>query len=376
MIHPSSFMERDSHPEAIYELLEIKVDRALIGTRSASFLLGFSSLTHVLSIATIVEEAAETVKYALGLPTTSRGRSSSHNSKNKEFTTFVERVLDTAEVSITDILVTLVYMRRARAHLSIETEEWALHRVFLGALVLAHKVCRNGFIVSFLGSQNAYSGFFQHSNDSTLRNVSWSYATDIFGARDIGRMEREFLDVLDYELSVTEAELLDLHETLVSSQSSQQSTQLHPYFHTSALERAPRPQGGVQMFRTRRIVDDEEDEEEQEDGSVSSGYFYYEDEVPTTPILDEVNESDEQTKVGAKSSVPSSPETPTSSESPLEHSTAATSVFSYNPHVVSKPISGEDDDAQRSVIARALWLAGHQLISTLPTAFPQIAVSA
>jgi hypothetical protein len=28
-------------------------------------------------------------------------------------------------------------------------------------------------------------------------------------------MEREFLDVLDYELSVSEAELLDLHETLV-----------------------------------------------------------------------------------------------------------------------------------------------------------------
>ena len=51
-------------------------------------------------------------------------------------------MLDAAEVSITDILVTFVYMRRARAHLAIETEEWALHRVFLGALVLAHKVSR------------------------------------------------------------------------------------------------------------------------------------------------------------------------------------------------------------------------------------------
>ena len=138
-------MERDSHPEAIYELLEMKVDRTLIGTWSTSFLLGFSSLTCVLSIATIVEEAAETVNHALGFPTTSRGRSSSRTSKDKEFTTFVERVLDTAEVSITDVLVTLVYMRRARAHLSIETEEWALHRVFLGALVLAHKVSRSGF---------------------------------------------------------------------------------------------------------------------------------------------------------------------------------------------------------------------------------------
>lgn len=107
---------------------------------SASLLVCFSSLTRVFSIATIVEESTETVNYALGLPTTSRGRSSARTTKNKEFTKFVERVLDTAEVSITDILVTFVYMRRARAHLAIETEEWALHRVFLGALILAHKV--------------------------------------------------------------------------------------------------------------------------------------------------------------------------------------------------------------------------------------------
>jgi len=112
-------------------------------------LSAFSSLTRVLAIATIVEESTETVNYALGLPTTSRGRSSTRATKNKEFTKFVERVLETAEVSITDILVTLVYMRRARAHLSIETEDWALHRVFLGALVLAHKVSQNRFIVLF-----------------------------------------------------------------------------------------------------------------------------------------------------------------------------------------------------------------------------------
>jgi len=158
MIHPSSFVERDSHPEAIYELLEIKVDRALIGTRSPSSLLGLSSLTRLLSIATIVEEATETVNSALGLPTTSRGRSSSRISKNKEFITFVERVLDTAEMNITDILVAFIYMRRARAHLSIETEEWALHRVFLGALVLAHKVRRSSLISSLLRSQGTHLG--------------------------------------------------------------------------------------------------------------------------------------------------------------------------------------------------------------------------
>jgi len=135
-------MERDSHPESIYQLLELKVDRALIGTSPTSHLSDCGSLTRVLCIAAIVEESAETVNYALGLPTTSRGRSSSRTAKNKEFTKFVERVLDAAEVSITDILVALVYMRRARAHLCVETEDWALHRVFLGSLFLAHKARR------------------------------------------------------------------------------------------------------------------------------------------------------------------------------------------------------------------------------------------
>ena len=188
-------------------------------------------------------------------------------------------------------------------------------------------------------------------------------------------MEREFLDVLDYELSVSEAELLDLHETLIPSRSSQEPAQLHPFFHTSALERAPRPQGGVQMFRARRVTDDEDDEEEQEDGSDSSSSFYG-DEVSTSPVLDEINASDEETKVDAKSPVPSSLESPTSSGSSSDPSTAATSVFSYHPLLMSKPASVEGDDTQRSAISRALWLAGHQLISTLPTAFPQIAVSA
>jgi len=188
-------------------------------------------------------------------------------------------------------------------------------------------------------------------------------------------MEREFLDVLDYELTISEAELLDLHETLVPSRSSQPPAQLHPFFHTSALERAPRPQGGVQMFRTRHVADDNDDDEEQEGGSTFSGSFYI-DEVPPTPVLYEVSSSDGETKVETKSPVPSSPSSPTSSGSSSESSTAATSVSPRHLHMVPKPFSAEDDGAQRSALSRALRLAGHQLISNLPTALPQIAVSA
>jgi hypothetical protein len=38
------------------------------------------------------------------------------------------------------LLVTLVYIQRAKAHLQIALEQWACERVFLGALILASKV--------------------------------------------------------------------------------------------------------------------------------------------------------------------------------------------------------------------------------------------
>jgi len=50
-------------------------------------------------------------------------------------------VIGRAEIPTTILLVTLVYIYRSRPHLSVEAEEWAFHRVFLGALMLASKVC-------------------------------------------------------------------------------------------------------------------------------------------------------------------------------------------------------------------------------------------
>jgi hypothetical protein len=86
-----------------------------------------------------------------------------------------------------------VYIARARPHISIALEQWALERVFLGALILASK----------------------YTNDSSLKNVHWALCTGVFGKRDIGRIEREFLEVLDWELGVREGELVVHHEGLV-----------------------------------------------------------------------------------------------------------------------------------------------------------------
>ncbi|KAJ6584342.1 hypothetical protein B0H19DRAFT_1104747 [Mycena capillaripes] len=105
-----------------------------------------------------------------------------------------------AEVAPATVLVALVYIARARAHLTIALEEWALERVFLGALIVASK----------------------YTQDSTLKNVHWALCTGIFGRGDIGRIEREFLEVIDWELGVQESDLLAHHEGLVAAASGVQ----------------------------------------------------------------------------------------------------------------------------------------------------------
>ena len=57
---------------------------------------------------------------------------------------------------------------------------------------------------------------WQYLNDSTLKNVHWSLCTGLFNKRDVGRIEREFLDVLDFELHVTEADILVHHDAFTA----------------------------------------------------------------------------------------------------------------------------------------------------------------
>jgi hypothetical protein len=154
----------------------------------------------------VVDCVSETVDYAMGR-TPVRGRSRTRSPYHAKFTTFVSTVLSRAEVAPPTVLTALVYIARARPHLSIALEEWALERVFLGALIVASK----------------------YTNDSTLKNVHWALCTGVFGKRDVGRIEREFLDVLDWELGVSEADLLSHHAGL--------SAIAHPHLHLVA----PRP---------------------------------------------------------------------------------------------------------------------------------------
>ncbi|KAJ7739562.1 hypothetical protein B0H16DRAFT_62958 [Mycena metata] len=182
-VHAASLVDPATHAPALMQLIDIKLDR------------------HVIDY--VVDCVGETVDYAMGrtpspsdsdssLPSRGRSMRSPYTAK---FTTFVSNVLSRAEVPAPTVLTALVYIARARPHLSIALEEWALERVFLGAIITASK----------------------YTNDSTLKNVHWALCTGVFGKRDVGRIEREFLEVLDWELGVSESDLLSHHEGLIAA---------------------------------------------------------------------------------------------------------------------------------------------------------------
>ncbi|KAF9652889.1 hypothetical protein BDM02DRAFT_3088436 [Thelephora ganbajun] len=172
-LHPASLVDASLHSTATLQLVDLALTDCLIDY--------------------VTQSTVEAVDFALG-----RVSSSTTNPKDvyrhAGFTEFVSNVLSRSEVKAPVILVSLVYIHRAIPFLSIGTEQWARERVFLGALILAAK----------------------YTNDSTLRNVHWALCTGVFGKRDVGRIEREFLQVLNWDLSISEDDILSHHHAIYS----------------------------------------------------------------------------------------------------------------------------------------------------------------
>ncbi|KAF8904658.1 hypothetical protein CPB85DRAFT_1184668, partial [Mucidula mucida] len=173
-IHHASFVDPSTHSPVLMQMLDLPMSESVIDY--------------------LVECVADTVEFALNNPhpSYSRGRTQMRRQKHPKFTEFATNVLRRSETTTAVLLTSLVYIDRSKCHLQIAHNEWAMERVFLGALILASK----------------------YLNDSTLKNVHWATCTGVFGKRDIGRVEREFLDVLDFELHVSEADLLVHHRLL------------------------------------------------------------------------------------------------------------------------------------------------------------------
>jgi len=201
IIHHASLVDPAFHSPQILELVQVKISSGVIDYA--------------------VDCVVETVDFAMNRPTpsTSRGFRSARRPELEPFTTFVTNVLTRAEVSTPTLLAALAYIDRARPYLHIGIEEWALERVFLGALIVSAK----------------------YLNDSTLKNVHWALCTGVFGKRDVGRIEREFLDVLNFELGVTEEDILAHFEGIMAIAEYVDRKSVAPVPHTRRHTRSVAP---------------------------------------------------------------------------------------------------------------------------------------
>ena len=101
--------------------------------------------------------------------------------------------------------------------------------------------------VHFLSFYKSYRWLFpsQYLNDSTLKNIHWALCTGVFGKRDIGRIEREFLDVLDFQLGITEDDILAHHGAIISI--------TRPHLRVTVTE-APSVRSPLQYDSTNRLA--------------------------------------------------------------------------------------------------------------------------
>ena len=90
----------------------------------------------------VARVAADAITYAIEHSSTARRDGPVRKEKINfdPFLIFASNVVHRSEVKIPAILVSLVYIKRAKEHLFIQSPEWACERVFLGALILANKV--------------------------------------------------------------------------------------------------------------------------------------------------------------------------------------------------------------------------------------------
>ncbi|KAJ7463358.1 hypothetical protein FB451DRAFT_1095151 [Mycena latifolia] len=167
-VHAASLVDPARHSPELLQLLDTEVS------------------PHVIEY--IVDLVSTTVAFAL--PSSCPAPSAQ---SKRAFASFVRTLHSRAEVALPTVLAALVYVARARSHLSLSPQSpYALERTWLGALITASK----------------------YTQDSTLKNMHWALCTGVFGVGDVGRIEREFLEVLDWELGVREGEVVRVAEAL------------------------------------------------------------------------------------------------------------------------------------------------------------------
>jgi hypothetical protein len=94
----------------------------------------------------IVHTTTDAAAYSLKLGSTDKSRSDIlllsdvMHKKHCGFKQFVSNVVRRSQTRTSTILVALLYLKRAKVVMEIPPPQWILHRLFMGALILATKV--------------------------------------------------------------------------------------------------------------------------------------------------------------------------------------------------------------------------------------------
>lgn len=106
----------------------------------------FVHLSNVPTPDYIVYTTTDVASHALRLEPTEKMRSNllslsdRMHRKRCGFRQFVSNLIRRSRTRTSTILVALLYLKRAKPHLDVASLDWILHRLFLGALILATKV--------------------------------------------------------------------------------------------------------------------------------------------------------------------------------------------------------------------------------------------
>ncbi|CAK5278971.1 unnamed protein product [Mycena citricolor] len=197
-MHPASLVHPASHSHVMLQLIGMVISPPLIGELLHPRIFPMCSLFEEYT----VDCVTEAVRFALDHDTRASAPSSSFHRKrtsrytgsrsaeddHRHLTDFVTTLVSHAQITTPTLLVALTYITRARAIMSIRgASAFVAQRLILGALVLASK----------------------YTQDSTMLNCHWAMCTaGLFTTRDVSKIERDVLAVLDWELRVREVEVL------------------------------------------------------------------------------------------------------------------------------------------------------------------------